>query len=69
MDTDDYDGCCCSDPDCPECNPCCHYCDGDGWGIDGDTWPLDDPVNDAPGAIVRCPCCGGSGLARDCTFW
>jgi hypothetical protein len=66
---DDYDGCMCGDEDCPQCNPDCHYCDGDGWGIEGDTWDCHDPLWTPPGTLVRCPCCHGSGRAKDCTFW
>lgn len=48
----------------------CHYCGGDGWGIVGDNWESDDPINGPyPGEIEECPCCHGSGLAKDCTFW
>lgn len=65
----DFGRCGCQQDDCPECNRWCHYCGGEGWGISGDSWPVDDPVNDAPGEIEKCPCCHGSGLAKDCTFW
>jgi hypothetical protein len=48
----------------------CHYCGGEGWGIVGTDWDSDDPINGPyPGEIERCPCCGGSGDADDCTFW
>jgi hypothetical protein len=60
-DFDDFDG----DPD----DLRCHYCRGEGWGIIGCDWDSDDPVNEFPGEIQRCPCCYGSGKADDCTFW
>jgi len=48
----------------------CHYCGGDGWGIVGTDWESDDPINGPlDGEIEDCPCCGGSGKAKDCTFW
>lgn len=50
-------------------DPCWH-CGGDGGGIVGVDWDGDDPINGPyDGEYERCPCCGGSGLARDCTFW
>ena len=64
------DSCGCGQDDCPECNRWCHYCGGDGWGIVGTDWDSDDPINGPyDGAIERCPCCHGSGLAKDCVFW
>jgi hypothetical protein len=48
----------------------CHYCDGEGYGIVGTDWDSDDPINGPyDGDIQRCPCCHGSGEAKDCTFW
>jgi len=47
----------------------CHYCGGEGWGIEGHDWDCDDPLWISPGTVRQCPCCHGSGLARDCTFW
>ena len=33
-------------------------------------WDSDDPINGPyDGESERCPCCHGSGLAKDCTFW
>lgn len=62
IDDEDFDG----DPDAQWC----HYCCGEGWGIIGDDWDSDDPINGPyPGESQRCPCCGGSGKAEDCTFW
>lgn len=60
---DDYDG-----PS--DLSDRCHYCGGDGWGIVGCDWNSDDPINGPyDGEIERCPCCHGSGKAKDCTFW
>lgn len=48
----------------------CHFCGGDGWGMVGCDWDSDDPINGPyDGDIDKCPCCGGSGNANDCTFW
>jgi hypothetical protein len=48
----------------------CHFCDGDGWGIIGTNWDCEDPINGPyDGEIEQCPCCGGSGLEDDATFW
>ena len=46
----------------------CWHCCGEGWGFIGTDWD-DDPLWNPPGSYVRCPCCGGSGEAQDCTFW
>lgn len=69
-ETDDEPECMCMDDDCPLCNTLCHYCGGDGYGIVGTDWDSDDPVNGPyDGEIEKCPCCNGSGKAKDCTFW
>jgi hypothetical protein len=48
----------------------CYYCRGEGWGVVGCDWDSDDPINGPyDGDVQRCPCCHGSGLAKDCTFW
>ncbi len=48
----------------------CHYCDGEGFGIVGTDWDCSDGVNGPyDGEVERCPCCGGSGMAKDCAFW
>lgn len=48
----------------------CHYCHGAGWGVIGTDWDCDDPINGPyDGETERCPCCGSSGKAEDCTFW
>ena len=48
----------------------CHYCGGEGWGIVGTDWDSDDPINGPyNGEVERCPCCLGSGDAKDCRFW
>jgi hypothetical protein len=48
----------------------CHQCSGDGWGIVGVDWDSDDYINGPyDGDIDECPCCHGSGLAKDCTYW
>lgn len=58
-----------TDDDDDECLPC-WYCGGDGWGIVGLDWDTDDAINGPyDGEIEKCPCCKGSGSAKDCTFW
>jgi hypothetical protein len=48
----------------------CWQCNGDGWVIVGVDWDTDDAINGPyDGEIVRCPCCNGSGLAKDCQYW
>lgn len=49
----------------------CWHCGGEGFGIVGVDWDQDDPINNDPpmDASDTCPCCRGSGLAKDCTFW
>jgi hypothetical protein len=48
----------------------CHTCHGDGWVIIGLDLDCDDGVNGPfDGEAVKCPNCGGSGLAKDCTCW
>jgi len=44
----------------------CWFCSGDGcvWGDD-----LSDPGWYVPDELYTCPCCNGSGNAKDCTFW
>lgn len=50
--------------------PDCHYCGGEGYRAVGCDWVSDDPVNGPyDGEVEQCPCCHGSGLAKDCTFW
>lgn len=67
---DDEPECNCMDDDCPVCSPPCHYCHGEGYGIVGCDWDSDDPINGPyNGDIQKCPCCGGSGESKDCTFW
>ena len=64
-DEDDPD-----DLDIDEDNASCWECHGRGWGIVGTDWDCTDGVNGPyDGEIETCPCCGGSGLAEDCTFW
>lgn len=54
----------------PDDEPVCWYCHGEGWGIVGNDWDSDDPINGPyDGDVQRCPNCGGSGNAKDCTFW
>ena len=52
--------------DCDYDDDNCHYCGGDGfvWGNE-----LNDPLWYAEDVAYECPCCRGSGLAKDCTFW
>ena len=58
------------DDDCDDESYGCHYCGGDGWGIVGVDWDSDDYINGPyDGEIERCPCCHGSGLEKDATFW
>lgn len=48
----------------------CWYCRGEGWGVIGDDWDCDDAINGPyDGEVQRCPCCHGTGKAKDCTFW
>ena len=47
----------------------CWQCGGEGWGIIGLDFPVREPGWDIEGESVRCPCCGGSGDAKDCTYW
>jgi len=48
----------------------CWQCHGEGYGVVGDDWESDDPINGPySGEITKCPCCGGSGLAKDETYW
>ena len=44
----------------------CHVCGGEGlvWGSD-----LGDPLWYDPEELHDCPCCGGSGDAKDCSYW
>lgn len=41
----------------------CHQCGGDGVVLGED---MEDPEEAGP---MRCPCCGGSGDAKDCVYW
>ena len=66
---DDEPDCMCGDNECPQCNKSCHYCGGDGCGAYGDDWDNPNPLWYKDGEIIDCPCCHGSGLAKDCTFW
>lgn len=62
--------CMCGDDDCPMCNKDCWQCHGEGAVVIGGDWDSDDPVNGPyPGQIQRCPCCCGTGKAKDCTYW
>jgi hypothetical protein len=71
METDDdFDYC--SDDERDQC----WQCGGDGYLIAGVDIDLDDPVNNCDwsmgvdaGEVGKCPCCHGSGLAKDCTYW
>lgn len=48
----------------------CWHCHGEGYGVIGDDWDCDDPINGPyDGEVQRCPCCNGTGNAKDCTFW
>ena len=47
----------------------CWQCRGEGWGIVGVDWDALEPGWDMDGDIQQCPCCGGSGDAKDCTYW
>ena len=67
-DDDDYGECDCGDDDCPSCGGDCWYCHGEGSYISGEDHD-DDPLWIPPGTVVKCPNCGGTGKAKDCTFW
>lgn len=46
----------------------CHWCGGDGFAESTDPfWDGWDKWGNP--ALIDCPCCGGSGDAKDCTFW
>lgn len=48
----------------------CSYCDGEGCGIVGVDWDCSDGINGPyDGEVETCPNCGGSGKAKDMTFW
>lgn len=48
----------------------CSYCGGQGWGFVGTDWDSDDSINGPyEGETEKCPNCGGSGDAKDMTFW
>jgi len=69
MDQDDEEFLCdCGDDECPECNPDCWQCGGEGCGVTGDDWSV-DPLWEQEGVVADCPCCRGSGKAKDCTYW
>ena len=48
----------------------CHECEGSGIMFRDFMFVLKrwDEADDTCHK-VRCPCCGGSGLAKDCTYW
>jgi DnaJ-class molecular chaperone len=54
------DGCECGD------ERSCHFCDGDGV-VDGER--MGNPLWYSADHVYMCPCCHGSGAAKDCTFW
>lgn len=43
----------------------CHHCGGEGW-VDGTD--EDPPWHGWNHPMIDCPCCGGSGHAKDCRF-
>lgn len=48
----------------------CWQCGGDKWVTIGLDIDCDDPINGPyDGETIKCPCCGGSGNAKDCTYW
>lgn len=48
----------------------CWRCDGEGCGIVGTDWDCEDGVNGPyDGEVQECRCCGGTGDAKDCTYW
>lgn len=49
--------------------PVCHYCRGEKVGAYGVDWDNPDPLWYIDGEVITCPCCLGSGLAKDCRFW
>lgn len=56
----------CDDDDFDNGESNCHVCLGEGtvWGEE-----LDDPDWYEPSSLYKCPCCGGTGHAKDCTYW
>ena len=44
----------------------CHKCGGEGWVVGSE---LDDPLRYDDNEAYRCPCCRGSGNAKDCIYW
>lgn len=59
----DVDDCFDDDPEKP-----CWRCNGEGYGIVGHDWSAIVGLSN-DGEVERCKCCGGSGLAKDCTYW
>lgn len=45
----------------------CHYCGGEGYGDYQDF--NEDPLWVGFDTTIPCPCCKGSGAAKDETFW
>lgn len=55
----------------PEFDDCddpgfCHFCGGERM-VEGSD--MGDPLWYDVDAFYECPCCRGSGMADDCTFW
>ena len=66
----DLDLCCCGSGSPDEDDEDCWQCGGDGWGIVGVDWDGDPEEYGADdGEVVKCPCCHGSGKAKDCWYW
>jgi hypothetical protein len=61
---------CDDEPHDPWMDDECWQCGGEGWGVVGNDWDSDDSINGPyPGEVQRCPCCRGSGKAKDCWYW
>lgn len=55
------------DDDCDRAE--CWQCSGDGYVIIGEEVPARDIDLGDEGKLRECPCCGGTGLASDETYW
>jgi hypothetical protein len=54
----------------------CWQCRGEKYLVAGEDIEIQDAVNNYDwsmgchaGEVGKCPCCGGTGLAKDCTYW
>ena len=60
-----------SDDDWDDCDPDseCWQCNGEGYVIIGEEVPARDIDLGDEGKSRACPCCNGSGSAKDETYW